>query len=367
MNKLFFKSFIVLGIIISSLYGVNNKEHLLEHGFIKELPDDPNVKNTSSEFNITPKPTGPYQVGVKVFDVVDENRDNRLIPIWVFFPLQKGEQKTYPKIIEERALDLWDTSTIWEILNINVHSKLVNNLESLKNTKHPVILFNHGNGMLCCDHAFLLEDLASHGYIVVSIQSQLNTDKLISPKFAGIENYNKVIRNNLYVFDWLQNNNKTIFYNSLDLSKMGVIGYSMGGNSLLLWADKVNRSRNPNNFLFPHNEISNVKECLVSLDARRIAFPLRNNIPIFMLISSQEEKKQKLNGEYELMQKIGHKFKYYKSTHHGSFSDGAYFNINCPLSPKKGWYYGSTKERIQFFNEIRRDIRKFLEENLEKK
>jgi hypothetical protein len=219
--------------------------------------------------------------------------------------------------------------------------------------------------MLCSDAAFLLEDLASHGYIVVSIQNQINTDKLEAAKYTkgSFENYNKVIRNNLYVFDWLKNNNKTIFYNTLDLSKIGVIGYSMGANSLLLWADKASRDSTKNHFLFPHED-SYAKECIVSLDARRIAFPFINNTPIFMLISSERHEEQKLNGEYELMQKIGHKFKYYKNTHHGSFADFAYLNIMCPLAPTDGWYYGSTEERIQFFDDIRKDIRGFLEEKI---
>ena len=367
MKKIFLKSLVLIGISLSAIYGMDNKEYLIEHGFINENQEDVST-SISSEFNILPKPTGPYQIGVKIYDLIDENRDNRLIPVWIFFPTEKGIHNTYPKISENRALDLWEAINLWNQLNVNVHSNLIDNLDFLKkSSKHPVIIFNNGNGMLCSDNAFLIEDLVSHGYIVVSIQNQINTDKLISAKFTkgSFENYNTVIRNNLYVFDWLKTNNKTIFYNALDLSRIGIIGYSMGANSLMLWADKASRDSTKKHFLFPH-ETPDAKECIVSLDARRIAFPFINNTPIFMLISSERKDEQILNGEYDLIQKIGHRFKYYNNTHHGSFSDQAYFNTESPLSPEMGWYYGSSEDRMQFFDEMRKDIRDFLEEKISK-
>jgi hypothetical protein len=365
MEKIFLKSLIIIGISLSALYGIDKREYLVEHGFIEKDQENPS-KSISCEFKTLPTPTGPFQIGVKIFDLADENRENRLIPIWIFFPEEKGDHIPYPKLSERRALDTFEIIDIWEKLKVNVHAKLVDNLDFLKNRGiHPVIFFNNGNGMLCSDSIFLLEDLASHGYIVVSIQNQLNTDKLEAARFTKgtVENYNKVIRNNHYVFDWLKNNNKTIFYDSLDLSKIGVVGYSMGANSLLLWADRVSRDSTKNHFLFQH-EGTDVKECIVSLDARRIAFPLIHNTPIFMLISAENQEEQKKNGEFELMQKTGHKFKYYKDTHHGSFTDHAYLNIECPSAPKMGWFYGSTEERMQFFDEMRKDIREFLDRSL---
>ena len=367
MKKLFLKSLFLVGFSLSTLYGINNIEYLIDHDFIEKNKEDLS-KEISCEFNTLPKPTGTYQIGVKIYDLIDENRDNILIPIWIFFPIEKGPQTLSPKVSEKRALDLFNTIDIWDELNVSVHSRIIDNLDFLKNAgNHPVVFFNHGNGMLCSDNAFLLEDLASHGYVVISIQNQLNTDKLELAKFTKgtFENYNKVIRNNLFVFDWLTNNNNAIFYNSLDLSRIGVIGYSMGANSLMLWSDKASRDSTKNHFLFPH-DTSNSKECIVALDARRIAFPFINNTPIFMLISSEREEEQQINGECELMKKVGHQFQYYKNTHHGSFSDHAYFNIDCPLAPKQGWHYGSTEERVQFFDNIRKDIREFLEEKIGK-
>jgi hypothetical protein len=66
------------------------------------------------------------------------------------------------------------------------------------------------------------------------------------------------------------------------------------------------------------------------------------------------------------MQKIGHKFKYYKNTDHGSFSDLAYLNVKTHLSPDANWYKGSLDERMKFFENVRKDIREFLEEKIGK-
>lgn len=119
MKKIFLKSLVLIGISLSALYGINNKEYLIDHGFIEKNQEDLS-KEISCEFNILPKPTGPYQIGVKIYDLIDENRDNRLIPLWIFFPTEKGTQNTYPKILEKRALDTWGTINVQTKLNINV-------------------------------------------------------------------------------------------------------------------------------------------------------------------------------------------------------------------------------------------------------
>ena len=356
---------------IARILGENNTEEtrkfLVENFFLDPLPEDPSIEKISSELDTLPKPTGEYQVGVKTFDLIDENRNDRLIPIWVYFPVQKGPQIVFPKKTEKRGLDLFEIRTVWKKLNINTYSQHLDNFRISKNfKKYPVVLFNNGNGMLLSDNAFVLEDLASNGYIVVSIQNQLNIDKIPSSKISNrtVSNWNRVIQNNLYVFDWLTNNNKSIFQNSLDLSKIGLVGYSMGANASMLWADRISRSGLKEKTLFPRSQTSNIKECIVSLDSRRASFPNADDFPILMLIASERKEEQKENGEYDLMQKNGHKFIYYKNTHHGSFSDHAYLNIKTHLSPGMNWYYGSTDERMEFFNKMRDDIRLFLEDNL---
>lgn len=316
-----------------------------------------------SELHQLPVPTGAYQVGIKPFDLIDQGRtepeypNGRLVPIWVYFPKQEGPQIPCPKFLEERALDIFDSLTTWKQLNDSVFGKREADLSFLKNTrKHPIIFLNHGNGCLLSDLAYIAEDLASHGYVVIAIQHQLKNDKE-----TNLIKYARVINNMRFVFDWLKKNNENEFYDSLNLQRVGCIGYSMGANSVVLFAS--NGYGNPSATLFPH-ESTDAKECIIAIDPQLFPFPLSNRYPAFMLFSEKRELEQKNSGELDFMKRLGHKFVYYKQTHHGSFVDAAYFNIECPLSPQMGWFYGDTDERIKLFDQVRSDIRSFLQEQL---
>ncbi len=316
-----------------------------------------------SELHQLPVPTGPYQVGIKPFDLIDQGRrepeypEGRLVPIWVYFPKQEGPQIPCSKFLEERALDTFDSLTTWKNLNVEVFGKKENDLGFLKNTKkHPIIFLNHGNGCLLSDLAYIAEDLASHGYIVIAIQHQLKHDKE-----TNLIKFSRVINNMRFVFDWLKKKNENEFYNSINLERVGCIGYSMGANSVVLLAS--NGYGKPSATLFPH-ETKNSKECIVAIDPQLFPFPLNNNYPTFILFAEKRQLEQKNSGELDFMKRLGHKFVYYKHTYHGSFVDAAYFNIECPLSPQMGWFYGDTDERIKFFDQVRSDIRVFLQEQL---
>ena len=217
------------------------------------------------------------------------------------------------------------------------------------------------------DWGFLYENLASHGYIVVTLQHQLKTDSS-SPKYSSIlgkrniGNYAKVIRNTHFVFKWLQDKNEVKFYNTLDLKRICLMGYSMGANAAKLLAQKAWYGHNVT--LFPHDDKNNVKECVVAIDGRRVMFPYKKNIPLFLAINGERETKQRGSGEYDVMKSLNIKFKHYKNTNHGSFIDHAYVNFPNVAMPDIFWYNGSTEERIAFFDELRQDILDFLKENI---
>ncbi len=74
-------------------------------------------------------PTGPYRVGIKAFDIFDSSRktfewpDGRLVPIHVYFPLDRGAHKTFPKVLETRAYDVCGSLDIWQALDIKVYGE----------------------------------------------------------------------------------------------------------------------------------------------------------------------------------------------------------------------------------------------------
>ncbi len=136
------------------------------------------------------KPTGPYTVGISRFDLHDENRleinhpNGRLIPIQIYFPMEIGAHIPHPKVFEDRAPKTFPR------LEAMVYSALadLNQLNSAPPDGDPsdgirsdgaqllIILLNHGHDVSMTDYACIAEDLASHGYVVISIQRQLETD-----------------------------------------------------------------------------------------------------------------------------------------------------------------------------------------------
>ena len=274
---------------------------------------------------------------------------------------KKGSHKPTPKILEKRALDLFDAIKIWEDLKINVFAKHIHSLSSLKDKCCSVIFFNHGNSCLMTDYAFLLEDLASHGYVVVTITHQLKNDKNIVKSNTNLRcEKTNVIKNCLFTFDWLQKNNEKLFHNSLNLKKIGVIGHSMGAHASMKWVESVGYNNDIPETLFIHEDKKDVEECIITLDARAKKYSFHSHIPILMLMGEETKNEQIQN--YDEKRKIGHNFIYYKNAHHGSFIDHAYINFASPTMPNNKWFDGTT---IEFFNKVRNDVRLFLKNTLE--
>lgn len=313
-----------------------------------------------------PEPTGPYQIGIAKYDLTDKYRkeleysSGRLIPIQIYFPMQKGKNSLHSKIFEERTLGQWKP------LDVEVYSQKAE-LSSLIAGKHPVIFLLHGNTVAMTDYASIGEDLSSNGYIVVTIQNQLNTDPS-EPNFwneRSISKYGNVIDNTLYVFEWLKDNQQKLFDNKIDLNRIGLIGHSMGGNSLLLFANRASNifKKKELDSLLPHSNPKDVKEAIIVLDTGGFPYPSHNQYPLFLLLSEARENYQKKSGAYGEMIKIGHKVRYYKGSKHISFMDHGYVDPVNPFDPNEHYFNGTLEERKAFFDQIRKDIREFLKEH----
>lgn len=351
MNRLFCKILILLVAV-----GV------IEANEIAKMPTSIDSVETLKSL---PEPTGPYQVGIAKYDLSDTYRkeieypSGRLIPIQIYFPMQKGKHALHSKIFEDRILGKWAP------LNVKVYGQKAN-ISSLVAGKHSVVLLNHGDTVAMTDYASMAEDLASNGYIVVSIQHQLKTDPQV-PKFwneRSISKYGKVIDNILYVFEWLKCNQKAVFNNNIDLNRIGLMGHSMGGNSLLLFANRASSifKKKERNTLLPHENKADVKEAIIVLDTGGFPYPNHNQYPLFLLLSQEREDYQRKSGAYDEMIKVGHKVRYYKGSKHISFMDHGYVNPINPLNPHEPYFDGTLEERKAFFDQMRQDIRNFLKE-----
>ena len=143
------------------------------------------AENAFISLDTVPTPTGPHRIGTAKYDLEDSYRNDfkfpngRLIPIQIYFPMEKGSHPICQKIFEERA-----AIAPFKPLKVEVHSQQAD-LSLLVGDKHPVIFLNHASAVSMTDYAFLAEDLSSHGYVVVAIQHDLKSDEEAPPFWEG--------------------------------------------------------------------------------------------------------------------------------------------------------------------------------------
>lgn len=326
------------------------------------------MNELSVTFKSVPIPTGTYQVGTTKYDLEDPYRKDlqfpqgRLIPIQIYFPIKKGPHSEQPKIYESRA-----RLGPFHPLTIGVYA-IQSDLSHLGGNNLPMIFLNHASCVAMTDYAFLAEDLASHGYIVISIQHDLKIDR-DDPKFwesRSCSRNAKVIDNLLYVFEWLKEHQNSLFHGKIDLNRIGFIGHSLGANSLLFW---VNRSldifeKDSRHSLFYRQDAKVVRECLILMETTRFAFPSNNRFPMFFLFAEDREDYHTKTGCKNQMIQAGHKVCYYKGSTHVSFMDHGYVNPPALLSLNEPYFNGTLEERTIFFNQLRKNIRNFLKTHI---
>ncbi|MDJ0632410.1 MAG: hypothetical protein QNJ34_04380 [Xenococcaceae cyanobacterium MO_188.B29] len=129
-----------------------------------------------------PKPVGKYPVGITQLDFTDKSRkkvfpfeeDNafREIPVKIFYPAESNEGKSSTSYSSPEVLEVLNKMT-FGLVSKNVTKVKTNCYENAliatSKDKYPVILFNHGYGAYAMQNTILCSDLASSGYIVVSV------------------------------------------------------------------------------------------------------------------------------------------------------------------------------------------------------
>jgi dienelactone hydrolase len=261
-----------------------------------------------------PKPTGPYAVGMKYDYFIDKNRPEPLtenpndfieIPVQIWYPAEIT--------IDKKPLGYWENAselskiigTFWGDLPpflfnhfslIETHSYADAPL-SKKEETFPVLIFNHGAIGMPSLNTVLMEELASHGFIIFCIYHTdyvpffikpdgqikamnpnseelrskmkenddpevkriayqlMRTKKLNKQKELLRQFLQKNPSNQKSLFRWVDDISFTIdvlerrkrgdrsFYNRLNLDKIGVFGVSFGGAASVQVCVKNNRCK----------------------------------------------------------------------------------------------------------------------------
>ncbi|MEO8452993.1 MAG: alpha/beta fold hydrolase [Gemmatimonadota bacterium] len=212
------------------------------------------------------RPTGPYRVGTLDWLWIDPARperytkdpnDKRHLPVQVWYPADSapgGEPAPYVRVPEE-----FGPQSAFKSME-QVKTNAVTGAPVAKGQrKYPVLIYSHGAGWSRFTATFLTEELASHGYVIFSIDhpgldrtvlfsdgTPFKADTLSMPPqdpkdpragaTKSMEFLNAVafpiwLEDSRFVLDEVEKLNRAPgpFQDRLDLDRIGMLGWSFGG------------------------------------------------------------------------------------------------------------------------------------------
>ncbi len=210
-----------------------------------------------------PNPSGSYNVGTVIFDLTDSSRDevftanpddNRRILIQVWYPTDDVSMDTkapYISDMEAFGTGIQQSFRFPPLLVSHLNNIKTNSYTGVEvsenQAEYPVLLFSHGYGGLIMQNTILMEELASHGYIVFSICHPYESAVASFPDgtdiFEGEAPEGHFINDSLtiwandstYLLDQLEVTENTVIpgvlWGKMDLDRIGALGHSFGGTT----------------------------------------------------------------------------------------------------------------------------------------
>ncbi|WP_395339137.1 alpha/beta hydrolase family protein [Ningiella sp. W23] len=173
---------------------------------------------------------GELPIGVATHSITNENYRNPLtgelaprnLTVEVWYPVQsKGENVTFYEDVTRNKNAFKIQATAYRDLPI-IKSEA---------GKYPVVVLSHGYTGYRSIMFYMGEHLASHGYVVISIDHTDSTNKDVDfEKDAGSGFLSTLLnrsRDQQFALDWVKN--ASAYADHVSQSHAGVIGYSMGG------------------------------------------------------------------------------------------------------------------------------------------
>ncbi|MHC8669691.1 alpha/beta hydrolase family protein [Bacillus cereus] len=207
------------------------------------------------------EPTGPHRIGTKLYHWVDHQRNEpysknpnnwRELMVQIWYPAaekSKGDPEPYIRNINELSKGLEKTLSIpafafSHMELVKSHSFMDLQLSDSEN-HYPILLFSHGFNGFRNQNTFQVEELASQGYIVLSIDHTFDAAATVFPggRTAYVQPINLTDEGDSHIKLWeedvsfvlnqiekLNENDETGFFTGrLDISRIGMFGHSYGG------------------------------------------------------------------------------------------------------------------------------------------
>ncbi|MGG2056953.1 carboxylic ester hydrolase [Lysinibacillus pakistanensis] len=208
-----------------------------------------------------PEPTGEYTVGTQTFHLIDKNRKEFVVPnhqvnrelmIQVYYPAEKGtgQPSPYFEHIDALTEQLAATQGFPYIATTHLGLTKTHSYQDAtpikSKEKFPLLLFAHGMSLYSSQNTFQLEELVSHGYIVVALNFTGDAATTIFPDgdrvdFTPIENTITFLNNRIKLWEQdasfvLDEVIKADFDKNfhpiaslIDFDNIGMLGHSFGG------------------------------------------------------------------------------------------------------------------------------------------
>jgi dienelactone hydrolase len=126
-----------------------------------------------------PVPSGPHKVGTMRRIFVDTNRTNRELHVQIWYPstpLPSSERAVYHPQPHQLG-DLFSVPAFaWGHLQTTPTHAYLNAPIARTSEPHPVLFYSHGLLSYPADNTALLQELASHGYVVFAIDHDFSWD-----------------------------------------------------------------------------------------------------------------------------------------------------------------------------------------------
>lgn len=223
-----------------------------------------------SRVTMLPAPTGSYKVGRVTYDWIDAGRLDPYAPVagtkqelavWLWYPaavVTSSQAAEYLPAYWRSALEHHQGFVMSRLLSrdlsrVKSHS-WSDTAVSQQEAMYPVVVLRAGGGALSSDYTSIAEDLASHGYVVVSIDAPYRTvvtafpdgrvalrntqsDFDSMPYAVGEKAATRVmgvwVEDVKFVLQRLKelnlNDPSGRFEGRLDLQRIGIVGHSLGG------------------------------------------------------------------------------------------------------------------------------------------
>ncbi len=219
-----------------------------------------------------PAPSGPYQVGTRIYELVDASRQElysgkdeaRRFMIQVWYPSEAGTSTEQARWMDNAEIYAPAVSGQIGMPAFFLDHLALVNVPAYKDAKvatadqgYPVILFSHGWDGFNAQNTGQALQLASNGFIVVGVQHTygavitvfpdgtiaLNNPSAL-PDGAPLDEYEAAAHMLVdqwagdleYALDYMESQNADSagpFYNAIDLERVGAYGHSTGGGAAI--------------------------------------------------------------------------------------------------------------------------------------